>query len=189
MLLLFPQPGCRRVFRLKCPQTKNTFSTTTLSLSGTFGNKIFPWIPLFKFMHKQGHTWHNIFMKKDFILCGLTGWCMEVLWTGLCSMMSRDPKLTCKTSIWMFPIYGMASFLSPMCRHLKGKNLMLRGGVYTLCIFAAEFTTGSILKKYQVCPWDYSGQKTNIRGLIKLNYAPLWFGAGLFFEKLLSHPE
>ena len=74
---------------------------------------------------------------------------MEVLWTGLHSIMSRDPKLTCKTSVWMFPIYGMAAlffFYAPSADIYKGKNFMLRGGIYTLCIFATEFTTGSILK-------------------------------------------
>ena len=140
-------------------------------------------------MHKAGTSRHTISMKKNFILCGLTGWCMEVLWTGLRSMMSRDLKLTCKTSVWMFPIYGMAALFGPMSRHLKGKNFMLRGGIYTLCIFAAEFTTGSILKKYHVCPWDYSGQKANVRGLINLSYTPLWFGAGLFFERMLNQKE
>lgn len=125
-------------------------------------------------------------MKKSFILCGLTGWCMEVLWTGTHAIMSRDPKLTCKTSVWMFPIYGMAALLSPICQRLKGKNIFLRGGIYTLCIFATEYTTGSVLKKYDVCPWDYSSHPANINGIIDLSYAPLWFGAGLFFEKLLE---
>ena len=137
-------------------------------------------------MHKTVPAGHIISMKKSFILCGLTGWCMEVLWTGIGSIVSRDPKLTCKTSIWMFPIYGMAALLSPISKHLAGKNFLLRGGIYTLCIFATEFTSGSILKKYNVCPWDYSNQPANIKGLINLTYTPLWFGAGLFFEKLLK---
>ena len=29
-------------------------------------------------------------MKKAFILCGLTGWCMEILWTGLHSILSGE---------------------------------------------------------------------------------------------------
>lgn len=111
---------------------------------------------------------------------------MEVLWTGLHAIMSRDPKLTCKTSVWMFPIYGMASLLAPISRHLKGKNMMLRGGIYTLCIFATEYTTGSVLKKFNVCPWDYSKHPANVKGLIDLSYTPFWFCAGLFFEKLLE---
>ncbi|MDY4833650.1 putative ABC transporter permease [Frisingicoccus sp.] len=129
---------------------------------------------------------HNISMKKNFILCGLAGWCMEVLWTGLGSIVSRDPKLTCRTSVWMFPIYGLAAFLEPIGRRLKDRNLLCRGGLYTLLIFVTEYTSGTILKKFHRCPWDYSGQPANIRGLINLCYTPLWFCAGLFFEKILS---
>lgn len=128
---------------------------------------------------------HNISMKKNFILCGLTGWCMEVLWTGIGSVMARDPKLTCRTSMLMFPIYGMASLLTPLCRQLSGKNIFLRGGVYTICIFAAEYAAGAVLKKHHRCPWDYSKKPANINGLITFSYTPLWFCAGLFFEKLL----
>ncbi|HIU03513.1 MAG TPA: hypothetical protein IAB63_09715 [Candidatus Onthocola gallistercoris] len=124
-------------------------------------------------------------MKKNFILCGLAGWCMEVLWTGLGSIVSRDPKLTCRTSVWMFPIYGMAAFLAPFCRRLQGKNIFYRGGFYTFCIFATEYATGRVLKKHDRCPWDYSKQPANIHGLINLCYTPLWFGAGLFYEQLL----
>lgn len=111
---------------------------------------------------------------------------MEVLWTGMGAIVSRDPKLTCKTSIWMFPIYGMAALLSPMCQWMKGKNVMIRGGVYTVCIYVTEYVTGRLLRKYNRCPWDYSKEPANIQGLINLSYAPLWFGAGLFFEKLLE---
>ena len=105
---------------------------------------------------------------------------MEILFTGLHSLRNENPKLTGNTSIWMFPIYGMASFLSPLCRLLKGQNLLLRGGVYTCCIFCGEYVTGSFLKKFEACPWDYSEAPMNINGLIRLDYAPLWFGAGFF---------
>ena len=90
-----------------------------------------------------------------------------------------------RISIWMFPIYGMASFLSPICKRLKGKSLVLRGGVYTCCIFIGEYITGSFLRKFEACPWDYSEARLNVNGLIRLDYAPLWFGAGLLFEKIL----
>ena len=33
-------------------------------------------------------------MKKAFILCGLTGWCMEILWTGLHSILSGELTMT-----------------------------------------------------------------------------------------------
>lgn len=36
-----------------------------------------------------------------------------------------------------------------------------------------------------MCPWDYSHAKTNIDGVIRLDYAPLWMAAGLLFERIL----
>mgnify|MGYP000069727767 FL=1 len=71
---------------------------------------------------------------------------------------------------------------------LKGKNIFFRGSVYTCCIFAGEYLTGSLLKRHNACPWDYSSSPCNVRGLIRLDYAPYWFGAGLIFEKLLTIP-
>ena len=54
------------------------------------------------------------------------------------------------------------------------------------CIFGAEYLSGSFLKRCGCCPWDYSHARYNIRGVIRLDYAPFWFAAGLFFEKILS---
>ena len=126
-------------------------------------------------------------MKHNFLACGTAGWCMEILFTGMRSYQKNEnPKLIGNTSIWMFPIYGMASLLSPVCKLLKGKNAVIRGGVYTCFIFIGEFFTGSLLRKMDACPWDYSDAPSNIRGLIRLDYAPLWFGAGLLFEKILG---
>ena len=111
---------------------------------------------------------------------------MEIMYTSLKCLRERNFKLIGNTSIWMFPIYGMACLLRPVCRLLKGKNIMLRGGIYTCFIFAGEYLSGSFLRKIEVCPWDYSKARLNIKGLIRLDYAPLWFGAGLLFEKILS---
>lgn len=86
----------------------------------------------------------------------------------------------------MFPIYGSAAFLSPISKILKNTNALIRGGVYTAMIFITEFGTGKLLKKYRACPWDYSKAKMNYQGLIRFDYAPLWFIVGLFYEKLLT---
>ncbi|WP_099469027.1 putative ABC transporter permease [Konateibacter massiliensis] len=125
-------------------------------------------------------------MKKNFILCGICGWCIEILWTSFEKFRRREMKLVGNTSIWMFPIYGMASFLSPICRFLKNSNIFIRGLVYMSFIFTGEYLTGYFLKKHNVCPWDYSKSKYNINGLVRLDYAPLWFIVGLFFEKLVN---
>lgn len=111
---------------------------------------------------------------------------MEILFTGCKSVRDKNPKLEGSTSIWMFPIYGLASFLEPVCKRLQGRSFVLRGGIYTCCIFAGEYLTGSFLRRYEACPWDYSEAPLNINGLVRLDYAPFWFGAGLVFEKILS---
>ena len=56
-------------------------------------------------------------------------------------------------------------------------------------IFSVEYTTGSLLAKHQLCPWDYQRSRWNIRRYIRLDYAPLWFGAGLLFERLLTSDD
>ena len=97
----------------------------------------------------------------------------------------HDRTLLCRTSIWMFPIYGSAAFLAPLCSKLKKRNALLRGGVYAALIYLTEYSTGVLLKKYRACPWDYSKAKFNVKGVIRFDYAPAWFLTGLLFEKIL----
>lgn len=128
-----------------------------------------------------------MFMFKKYLLCGLTGWCMEVFWTGMGSALHKDKKLTSNTSIWMFPIYATAVILEPLSNRLCKKKCgpIRRGSVYALCIFATEFLSGSLLKKKGCCPWDYSKAKLNIKGVVRLDYLPVWFVVGLIYEKML----
>ncbi|WP_122642975.1 putative ABC transporter permease [Luxibacter massiliensis] len=124
--------------------------------------------------------------QNKFIICGTVGWCMEIIFTALHSFKRKEFTLVGRTSIWMFPIYGAACLLSPVCHILKGKSTIFRGSVYTFCIFLGEFLSGSFLRRHHACPWDYSGAKYNLNGVIRFDYAPLWFGAGLLFEKILK---
>lgn len=124
-------------------------------------------------------------MKKNFLLCGFTGWCLEILFTSFDSFRKRDLRLMGKTSLWMFPIYGMAAFIRPLYHWVKNFPTIMRSIIYTILIFSGEYLTGSILKKHQMCPWDYSKAKANIKGVIRLDYAPYWMITGLIFEKLL----
>ena len=130
-------------------------------------------------------------MIKRFLMCGLTGWCMEVFWTGLGSALKKDKKLTSVTSIWMFPIYGIAVIIEPMSRHMTRKKIptVTRGLIYAVMIFATEYATGSLLKKRDCCPWDYSKAKLNINGIIRLDYLPVWFAAGLIYERIFKKPH
>lgn len=127
-------------------------------------------------------------MKKDFIKCGVAGCCMELFWTTACGVKKKDYKLVGQTSLWMFPIYGMASVIKPVSGKLKkhNKDALERGIIYTMGIYAIEYVTGMMLKRKNRCPWDYSESKYNINGVIRLDYAPLWFLMGLTYERILA---
>lgn len=123
---------------------------------------------------------------KNFLKCGLTGWCMEILFTSMGALRRRDMTLRGVTSLWMFPIYGCAAMLSPLSLLLRAKPLWTRGLAYMSLIFSGEYITGKLLTKQKSCPWDYGRSRWNIGRVIRLDFAPCWFGAGLLFERLLS---
>ena len=124
---------------------------------------------------------------KNFMKCGICGWCLELLWTSLHSLSRPDSKMIGHSSVWMFPIYGMAAIIGPLSRKLKNQNIALRGMLYMNGIFTMEYLTGTLLKKHDLCPWDSSNAPLNFHGVIRLDYAPVWFLTGLLFEKVVKH--
>jgi len=122
-------------------------------------------------------------MLIRFVLYGAIGCLMEVFWTGLGALIKKDYKLSSKTSIWMFFIYGMVVFLEPIYLVTQATPIIFRGLIYMLFIFAGEYITGGFLKRADLCPWDYTHSKYSVQGVIRLDYAPVWFAAGLIFEQ------
>ena len=124
-----------------------------------------------------------------------------MLFTSAESMMLHDWRLMGKTSLLMFPIYGMGALLAPIGRGvdrwlqvdqtpLRLQDRVMRHGVlYMVLIFTAEYCSGAWLKARGICPWDYTGRHSNINGLIRLDFAPLWFLTGLLFEQLSKKPR
>jgi len=120
---------------------------------------------------------------------------MEIIVTSFESIALKDMRLMGRTSLLMFPIYGMGAFLGPIARRvddwiggaerLTAKDKFWRHGLGDMVlIFCAEYATGAFLKARDMCPWDYSGRIFNIDGLIRLDFAPCWFAAGLLFERI-----
>lgn len=126
---------------------------------------------------------------QDFIVCGATGWCMEIIFTGLNQLRRREMSMTGQSSLLMFPIYGMAALIRPISRLLQRRPFWVRGCIYTTIIFLGEFISGSYLKKKGNCPWDYTASHYHIHSVIRLDYAPYWFLAGLFFEQILTRTD
>ena len=62
-------------------------------------------------------------ITKNFFVCGLTGWCMEILFTSTGSFLKQDKRLIGRTSVWMFPIYGTAAVIAREFDTLKSKKV------------------------------------------------------------------
>ncbi len=136
------------------------------------------------FIIKPSRT-NNIDMKYRIIFYGLLGVAMEILWTGAGSMLRGDYSLRGVSYLWMFPIYGAAYLLEPVHERIRDLRWYVRGFIWVLVIFSMELTSGLVIKMtVGRIPWDYSGHSPySVGGLIRLDYAPAWFVAGLLFEQ------
>lgn len=128
-------------------------------------------------------------MKLRFILYGLLGWCMEIVWTGLPRRRPIDWRLPAHTTWWMFPIYGLvAPLYEPVHNRLRAARQpwFTRGLVYMLGIMTIEVLTGWLIERLTgAIPWDYRAKtRWQWRGLTRADYAPLWFLVGLGLEPL-----
>lgn len=121
-----------------------------------------------------------------FIIYGLLGWALEIIFTGMGSALRGDLRLVAVTYLWMFPIYGLAIFMEPVHDRIRSWPWTLRGIIWVLLIWTIEYSTGGIIRLVTgVSPWDYTGHtRWEIDGLIRLDMAPLWFVTGLLFERV-----
>jgi hypothetical protein len=100
------------------------------------------------------------------------------------ALFQRDRHGTAKTYLWMHPIYGATAlgleFLHDRLRFLPRP---VRALAYTAVIFGAEYATGWLLRRaLGRCPWDYEKKGLSVKGLVRLDYFPFWYGAALAFE-------
>jgi len=124
-----------------------------------------------------------------FLAYGAFGCCFEIIFTGMKHWIAsrlRDWSLLGKSYIWMFPIYGVAAFLfEPVHNFLRQELWLARGLIYVIGLYVVEFAAGWLLRiSIGKCPWDYSQKKYHFKGLIRWDYAPIWFGFCFGLEQL-----
>lgn len=137
-------------------------------------------------------------------LYGVVGWTAEVVWTAAYEAVTgtrplvEDPtvraplhplerwRLAGRTYLWMLPVYGGGGLAFELAHDLVRRYpLVARGLVWTAAIFAIEYIAGLALRRLTGrCPWDYSYARLSVHGLIRLDYAPIWFLLGIGFERL-----
>jgi uncharacterized membrane protein len=123
-----------------------------------------------------------------FAAYGLIGWCAEVAFTGLHDFVrTRDPRLLARSSLWMFPIYGLLQPLyEPLHDAMRDRvPAVLRGAVYGALIMTVEYGTGRAIRaSVGRAPWDYGAARRHVDGLVRLDYLPMWALAGLAMERV-----
>lgn len=122
-----------------------------------------------------------------FLIYGFLGLTLEVVYTGLSSLLKGDLSMHGFTFLVMIPIYGLALFLEPVHNFVRSQPWWLRGVVYLLLIWGIEYISGWFLNLVLgYCPWYYD-DPLNINHWITLRMAPEWFLAGLGFEIIHDH--
>ncbi|KAH3846388.1 transmembrane protein 229B-like [Dreissena polymorpha] len=119
----------------------------------------------------------------------LHGYATEIIFTaGWEFVFNLNWKLMGNTSIWIMPIYGISGLVCEQiyiaCKS-RGMPLILRGFVYLAWTYIWEFSSGFVLKQFDLCPWDYSHYEGDFMGLITLEYAPLWYLLGLMLDLIV----
>ena len=130
-------------------------------------------------------TWY-----ERVVIYALTGWCVELFFTGIFSVFSGDPKLTAWTYLWMLPIWGFGVFGMEKISNVmdaKEVNIRIRIVVFMLACFSLEYVSGiGIQLLTGIIPWDYSGSVWSVGGAIRLDYAPFWAVSGIFLEPFID---
>lgn len=121
----------------------------------------------------------------------LLGWATEVAFTSVAGVVdgsSRDWRLRGHSYLWMGPIYALIAFLyEPLHDRLRARSRWQRASAYAAGFLACELATGAAIRRaVGLVPWDYTSRSrlTAGRGVVRLDYAPLWAIAGLAAERL-----
>ena len=85
---------------------------------------------------------------KTFFICGLTGLCMALLFTSLGGLLRGELLLNGHTSIWMFPIYGLAAVIGPCLLYTSAMDLIHGSG--------AQSPPPAFSSQYLPAPWKSS---------------------------------
>lgn len=117
----------------------------------------------------------------------LHGCLCEVVFTAVwdwCIM--QDRRLMGHSSLWALPMYATAIYAMECLRaQLLAHSwpLPVRLVAYALFIYLWEFSWGLGLTFLGACPWDYSGFRYNLYGLVTLEYMLPWSVGALIVEQ------
>jgi len=121
-------------------------------------------------------------IMRRFALYAALGLLIEVLFTGVRSVLQGNPSATSTTYLWMIPIYGFAALAMEGLQSATGWRWVSLAPAFVLLIFAIEYVSGWAIKQLiGVCPWDYGQSEWTPGGYINLRYTPFWLALAAGF--------
>ncbi len=121
-----------------------------------------------------------------FAVYGALGLCGELAFTSLNGYLrDRGAGFRGRTSPWMFPVYGLVQPLFEPAHDAMRDRVpaALRAALYAAGFLAVEYASGRALRRLRgAAPWNYSGARWNVDGLVRMDYGPVWAAAGLALE-------
>ena len=155
-----------------------------------------------EYRHKFLNSWTEGKVRtfwRALIVFSAAGLLFEALFSGVFFQVLHlyrgepvDWALPCKTYLWSIPVYGLSAALCypPAFRGLPGFFRLpwwCRGLVYMAAIYAWEYFWGAVIEGLTgVCPWRYVDSPHAVWRYISPLFAPVWFLAGLGFERLYA---
>jgi hypothetical protein len=115
-----------------------------------------------------------------FLAYGLGGWAVDSLFVWARTGRRRP------SSLLNVPVYGLAQPLfEPAHERLRHRPIAVRAAAYGGGILGVEYASGWALRRLGGhAPWDYTGERLAIDGLVRLDYLPLWAVFGLGLERV-----
>jgi uncharacterized membrane protein len=114
-----------------------------------------------------------------FLAYGLAGWALDSLFVWAHTGRRRP------SSLLNVPVYGLAQPLfEPVHERIRQQPPALRATAYGAGTLVVEYASGRLLRRLVGrAPWDYSGARFAVDGLVRLDYLPVWAAYGLGLER------
>lgn len=118
---------------------------------------------------------------------GVNGIFLELMFTAL--WKSDTTRFTGVYTICAFLVYGLGTLLlAESARTIMigfRFAMMTRALGYVVMILTCELIGGAFLDLFEARPWNYSQFTYNYKGLITMEYIPLWYFVGMYFECII----
>lgn len=129
-----------------------------------------------------------LFLAGRAVIYCCYGWSVEVAFNAIRNAIVSRPvdwRLPGGTQLWTGLGYAGGGCLFELAHNaLRSWPFPVRGLVYLPVLYGIEFVIGWTIKRwFGHAPWEYSG-RFQVKGLIKLSYAPAWIVFLLSLERL-----